>query len=96
MSIAFSGLTPNKAFLYVDDINIIGCSKQHHWNNLKDVFDILRHYNLKENLNKFNFFRSEDTFLGHKCTANGLLPDDTKIKAAEDYISDKDANFTIS
>lgn len=93
MSIAFSGLMPNKAFLYVDDIIIVGCSKQHHLNNLKDVFEILRKHNLKINPYKCNFFRSEVTFLGHKCTANGLLPDDSKINAIKNYPipSDKDA-----
>lgn len=93
MSIAFSGLTPNRAFLYIDDIIIIGCSKNHHLNNLKEVFEILRKHNLKINPYKCNFFRSEVTFLGHKCTAKGLLPDENKIKTIKNYTTpyDKDS-----
>lgn len=93
MSLAFSGLEPNKAFLYIDDIIVIGCSRKHHLKNLTSVFDILRKYNLKINPYKCNFFRPEVTFLGHRCTANGLLPDDTKISAIRKYTvpTDKDA-----
>lgn len=93
MSIAFSGLSPNKAFLYIDDIIIIGCSKNHHLNNLKEVFEILRKHNLKINPYKCNFFRSEVTFLGHKCTSKGLLPDEKKIDTIKNYTNpfDKDS-----
>ena len=83
MSIAFSGLALNKAFLYVDDIIIIGC--RHHLKNLRDVFSILRKCNLKVNPYKYKFFRPDVTFLGHKCTANGLLPDDTKVYVVKNY-----------
>lgn len=85
MSIAFSGLEPNRAFLYIDDIIVIGCSKQHHLKNLTNVFDILRKFNLKLNPYKCNFFRPEVTFLGHRCTSSGLLPDNNKTLAIEKY-----------
>lgn len=93
ISIAFSGLSPDQPFLYVDDIIVIGCSKQHHLKNLSIVFNIFRKFNLKVNLFKCNFFRPEVTFLGHKCTLKGLLPDDSKIKTIRDYpiTNDKDA-----
>lgn len=85
MNIAFAGLTPEKAFLYVDDIIVIGRSEKHHLFNLKLVFQTLRKYNLKVNPEKCQFFKSQVTFLGHKCTAEGILPDDTKLKAVEKY-----------
>lgn len=56
MSIAFSGLEPNKAFLYIDDVIITGCSKNHHLRNLKEVFDIMRSHNLRINTYKCDFF----------------------------------------
>ena len=58
MSIAFSGLSPDQAFLYVDDIIVIviGCSKQHHLKNVSSVFNIFRKFNLKINPYKCNFF----------------------------------------
>ena len=89
MSIAFSGIPPNQAFLYIDDIIVIGCSKSHHLEHLKNVFEVFRKYNLKLNPYKCDFFRTEVTFLGHKCTANGLLPDDSKITAVQNYTTPK-------
>ncbi|XP_072400400.1 uncharacterized protein [Diabrotica undecimpunctata] len=42
MSIAFTGLTPEKAFLYMDDIVVIGITEKHHLDNLKKTFEICR------------------------------------------------------
>lgn len=93
MSIAFTGISPEQAFLYIDDIIIIGASESHHLKNIKDIFQVFRKHNLKLNPNKCDFFRSEVTFLGHKCTSNGLLPDDSKIHAIKNYTrpNDKDS-----
>lgn len=85
MSIAFSGLPPEKAFLYMDDVIVIGTSESNHLNNLKSVFKICRSVNLKLNPEKCNFFRTEVIFLGHKCTQNGLLPDDSKSEVIRKY-----------
>lgn len=85
MSIAFSGLTPTQCFLYMDDLIVIGASERHHINNLKSVFESCKKYNLKLNPYKCEFFRSEVTYLGHRCTQNGVLPDDSKIKTMLNY-----------
>lgn len=85
MSIAFSGLSSDKAFLYMDDIIVVGTSVQNHINNLKNVFEKCRKYNLKLNAEKCHFFRHEVTFLGHKCTNKGLLPDESKIECIKKY-----------
>lgn len=85
MSIAFSGLGPSKSFVYMDDLVVIGCSEQHMISNLKEVFEICRKTNLKLNPEKCNFFNSEVTFLGHKCTDKGILPDDSKYEKITQY-----------
>lgn len=85
MSIAFSGLPPEQAFIYMDDIIVIGCSTNHHIDNLKKVFDICRKYNLKLNPEKCEFFRHEVTFLGHTCSEKGIRPDNRKLNAIEKY-----------
>lgn len=79
MTIAFSGLSPEQAFIYMDDLIVIGFSEQQHLKNLKCVFETCRKYNLKLNPMKCDFFRSEVQFLGHKCTSNGILPDPSKL-----------------
>lgn len=93
MTIAFSGLPPEKAFLYIDDMIVIGRTENDHMKNLESVFKILRDRNLKLNAEKCKFFQPEVTFLGHKCTEQGILPDDTKIKSLRNYPKphDKDA-----
>lgn len=39
MTIAFSGLSPQQAFIYMDDLIVIGISENNHLNNLKTVFE---------------------------------------------------------
>lgn len=85
MQIAFSGLDPNAAFLYVDDVIVTGCSETHHLNNLRQVFEVFRSRNLKINPMKVQFFRNEVTFLGHRCTSEGILPDNTKFDVIKNY-----------
>lgn len=93
MSIAFSGLDPATAFLYLDDIIVVGASVDHHIKNLEKVFGICRDKNLKLNPQKCKFMQSEVTFLGHRCTDKGILPDNSKFSTITDYPTptDKDA-----
>lgn len=90
MAIAFSGLKPEQCFLYVDDIIVLGKNERNHMENLKYVFDRCRKYNLKLNPEKCVFFRTEITYLGHKCTDKGILPDDRKTEAVQKYPTPKD------
>lgn len=94
MSMAFAGLPPEQAFLYMDDIIVIGCSERHHLNNIKDIFEVCRKFNLKLNPQKCQFFKTEVIFLGHRCTANGLLPDENKISAVKNYPTPNDKDAT--
>lgn len=85
MTIAFSGLAPQQAFIYMDDLIVIGISENQHLNNLKKVFEMCRKYRLKLNPDKCEFYKSEVTFLGHLCTSDGLKPNPNKIKAIIDF-----------
>ena len=85
MSLAFAGITPERAFLYMDDLIVVGCSDQHHLNNLRKVFETCRKHNLKLNPLKCQFFRKEVTYLGHKITDKGILPDDSKFDVIKKY-----------
>ena len=84
-----AGLTPEKAFIYIDDIVVIECSLKHHLANLESVFTRLRQYNLKLNIAKCIFLRTEVTYLGHKITDKGNLPDDTKYDTIRNYPTPK-------
>lgn len=85
MTIALSGLPPETAFLYIDDIIVIGCSINHHIANLKEVFQRLRKYNLKLNPHKCNFFKADVTYLGHHISASGIQPDKNKYTAIMNF-----------
>ena len=85
MSLAFAGLNPSQAFLYMDDLVVIGCSEKHMLKNLRDVFELCRKHNLKLHPDKCSFFMHEVTYLGHKCTSKGILPDDSKYSAIKNY-----------
>lgn len=93
MTLAFSRLSPERILIYMDDLIVMGYTEEKHLENLRMVFETCRKYNLKLNPVKCQFFRTEVTFLGHKCTTNGLLPDESKIMAVKKYPipNDKDS-----
>lgn len=90
MALAFSKLSPEHCFSYMDDLIVIGFSEKDHINKLRKVFETCRRFNLKLNPSKCNFFRTEVGFLGHKCTNNGLKPDPNKLHAVENYPRPRD------
>jgi len=47
MTIAFSGIEPSQAFLYMDDLIVIGCSEKRMIKNLTNVFNLFGKHNLK-------------------------------------------------
>lgn len=93
MNLAFAGLTPEQCFIYMDDIIVTGKSVNHHLKNLQTVFETCRKFNLKINPEKCQFFRHEVTYLGHRCTNQGVLPDSAKLATVTNYPipHDKDA-----
>jgi len=92
MTIAFSGIEPSEAFLFMDDLIVIGCSEKHMIKHLTNGFDLCRKHNLKLHPEKCTFFRHEVTFLGHKCTDKGILPDNKKYDVLEKYTVPTDAD----
>ena len=56
LTVALSGLD-SKAFLYIDDIIIFGCTLKNHNENLINLFERLRKYNLKLHASKCAFLK---------------------------------------
>ncbi|KAM8717987.1 hypothetical protein ACLKA7_004659 [Drosophila subpalustris] len=69
------------AFAYLDDIVVIGATKEQHVANLKEVFRRLRAANLKLNRKKCSFFRKRLVYLGHVISAEGICTDPGKVEA---------------
>lgn len=72
-------------FVYMDDIVIFSKSLQEHLQHLKLIFEELRKYNLKMQIDKSEFLRKEVPFLGHIITPEGIKPNPEKIKAILNY-----------
>lgn len=85
INIAMSGLAFDKCFVYLDDLIVFGRSLDDHNKNLFDVFSRLRKVNLKLNPQKCDFLKREILYLGHVITADGILPDPSKIKVMAEY-----------
>ena len=64
-------------------------SLQEHLQHLKLVFDELRKYNLKIQLDKSEFLRKEVPFLGHIITQEGIKPNPDKIDEIVKYLIPK-------
>ena len=89
-----SGLD-SKAFLYVDDIIIFGCSLKHHNDNLRQVFERLSKHNLKLNAKKYVFLESEVAYLEHLITKEGIKTDPPKYNAIQNYPIPKDTDELV-
>ena len=82
MSTVLSGMQGLKCLVYLDDVIVYGETLKVHNNKLRGVFARLRLHNLK--LQPDEFLRKEVTYLGHRLTTQGLLPDSDKVKAVRD------------
>lgn len=75
------GLQNQSCIVYLDDIIIFSTSLQEHIERLTDVFDRLRKYNFKIQLDKSEFLKKEVSYLGHIITTKGIKPNPDKIEA---------------
>lgn len=85
ITLAMSGLTYEKCFVYLDDLIVFGRNLVDHNKNLMTVFQRLRQVNLKLNPHKCNFLKKEILYLGHVVTGEGILPDPDKVKVMKEY-----------
>lgn len=67
--------------VYIDDIFIWGSTKEEHDERLKKVLQLAREKNIKLNLQKCKFGKTEVKYLGHIISSEGIRPDETKITA---------------
>jgi len=75
---------------FIDDILIYSKSVEEHLENIRQVLEIFKENQLKINLEKCRFMRTEVEVLGHKLTTEGLSPLDSKIKAIKEWSAPKD------
>lgn len=85
MDIALKGLIGFGVFVYMDDILIYAKNLEEHNRLLSEVFERLRKYNFKLEIDKCEFLKKEIPYLGHILSQNGVRPDEGKIKAVKNF-----------
>ncbi|KAL4088518.1 hypothetical protein QTP88_023612 [Uroleucon formosanum] len=79
------GINGIKAFVYLDDIIIYAKDLNDHSQKITEIFQRLRHYNLKLQPLKCEFLRKEVNYLGHQITDEGVKPDPQKISCVKQF-----------
>ena len=78
-------LTYKICLIYLDDILVYSRTFEEHLCHLRQVFDRLRHANLKLKPSKCKFACPQVKYLGHVVSPEGIAPDDDKISAFRDF-----------
>jgi len=73
-----------------DDTIVAGCDDAEHDLARRKVFEQARSKSVKFNRNKIQYKVPEVKYLGHVLSANGLKPDETKVKAIVDMPAPQD------
>ena len=76
-----SGLHLETCLFYLDDINVFSSTWEEHLARLRQVFEQLRHADLKLGAEKRAFTAKEVSYLGHRVTEEDLLPDSALLAA---------------
>ncbi|KAL7288237.1 hypothetical protein TKK_0017578 [Trichogramma kaykai] len=72
-------------FVYMDDSVIFSKSLPKHLQHIKLIFEELKQFNLKMQLDKSEFLKKGVPFLGHIITPDGIKPNPEKMKAIVEY-----------
>lgn len=78
-----SELPFNTCMVYIDDLCVLGKTLEEHLLNLSLVFQKIREYNLKINIEKSEFLKTEIRYLGYLIKNGEIYPDDSKFDAIE-------------
>ena len=91
MDRVLSGLHWETCLFYLDDITVFSSTWEEHLARLRQVFKRLRHANLKLGAEKCAFAAKEVSYLGHRVTEEGLLPDSALLAAIREIPPPKTA-----
>ena len=73
------------ALVYLDDTVLFDKSFDAHCQSVRTVLERFRRYNMKLKIRKCKFCQGEVTFLGHKATIDGILPDPSNVEKVKNY-----------
>ena len=84
MDRVLSGLHWETCLFYLDDITVFSTTWEDHLARLRQVFERLMHANLKLGAEKCTFTAKEVSYLGHRVTEHGFLPDSALLAAIQE------------
>ena len=84
MDRVLAGLHWETCLFYLDDIIVFSSTWEEHLARLCEVFERLRHAKLKLGAAKCTFTAKEVSYLGHRVTEEGLLPDPSLLAPIRD------------
>ena len=85
-----SDLVGNSVLVYLDDLIICSTGPEEHFRKLRKVLEKLRAANFTLKLTKYELFRSELSFLGHRVSNDGLSVEESKKLAIKNCETPKD------
>ncbi len=85
LQVILSGLSPEIANVYIDDILIHSSTFDQHLRDLERVLSRLRYHGLKLKASKCQMCMKHVEFLGHLITPEGLRPNPAKTQAVDEY-----------
>ena len=91
MDHVLAGLHWETCLFYLDNIFVFSSTWEEHLARLRQVFEQLRHDNLKLGADKCTFAAKEVNYLGHRVTEEGLLPDSSLLAAIREIPPPKTA-----
>ena len=91
MDHVLAGLHWETCLFYLDDIIVFSSTWEEHLARLRQVFERLRHANLKLGADKCTFAAKEVNYLGHRVTEEGLLPNSSLLAAIREIPPPKTA-----
>lgn len=74
-----------RCLIYLDDIIIFGRTEEEHFKNLQLVFETLEKANVKIQLDKCEFLKTEVEFLGFIVSAEGIKTNPKKVEAIANF-----------
>ena len=86
-----AGLHWETCLFYLDDIIVFAATWEEHLARLRQVFERLRHVELKLGTEKCTFAAKEVSYLGHRVTEESLLPDPSLQTAIREIQPTKNA-----
>ena len=92
MDRVLTGLHWETCLFYRDDIIVFATMWEEHLSRLRQVCERLRQAKLKLGAEKCTFAANEVSYLGHRVTAEGLLPNLALLKAIRDIEPPRNAS----